>query len=39
MPEAVVSAHFWGFLASIVGMIVGGYLKKPVEQEGVSTPA
>lgn len=30
MPEAEISAHFWGFLASIVGMIVGGYLKKPV---------
>jgi len=30
MPEAEISAHFWGFLASIVGMVVGGYLKKPV---------
>lgn len=30
MPEAEISPHFWGFLASIVGMIVGGYLKKTV---------
>jgi Na+/proline symporter len=27
MPEAEISPHFWGFLASIVGMIVGSYLK------------
>jgi len=39
MPEAEISAHFWGFLASIVGMIVGGYLKKPVLREGERIPA
>ncbi len=33
MPEAEISPHFWGFLASIVGMIVGGFLGKPARWE------
>ncbi|OYY73492.1 MAG: sodium:solute symporter [Gammaproteobacteria bacterium 28-57-27] len=33
MPEAEISPHFWGFLASIVGMVVGGFLRKPARWE------
>ena len=33
LPEAEISPHFWGFLASIVGMIVGSFLRKPARLE------
>ena len=38
-PEAEISPHFWGFLASIVGMVAGSYLASAAQVRQAARPS